>query len=206
MFCKVCWVYLYNNTFPSYVGNSQAIYPVGETLTTYRFAGALTEQANNEVADGTVEGGLAWIVAMVNQINLLWVRDLSFRLQLIENNDLIIFTDSNPAPDDFKQVVPNDFSSFYCSYDKDRLASVFEDSHADIRKKYQDLIINIPIKDGTKKAFKISKARAMHPKLNSKYPSIRTYIGVGLINPSERASIVLYDAGLFGLVISDVVH
>ena len=100
----------------------------------------------------------------------------------------------------------NDFSSFYCSYDKDRLASVFEDSHADIRKKYQDLIINIPIKDGTKKAFKISKARAMHPKLNSKYPSIRTYIGVGLINPSERASIVLYDAGLFGLVISDVVH
>ena len=108
----------YNNTFPSYVGNNQALYPVGETLTTYRFAGALTEQANNQVADGTVEGGLAWIVAMVNQINLLWVRDLSFQLQLIENNDLIIFTDSNPAPDDFKQVVPNDLCSnpdpMYC--------------------------------------------------------------------------------------------
>ena len=59
----------------------------------------------------------------------------------------------------------NDFSNFYCSYDKDRLASVLEDSHADIRKKYQDLIINIPIRNGTKRAFKILKTSAMHPNL-----------------------------------------
>ena len=33
---------------------------------------------------------------MANQINLVWVRELSFRLELIENNDLLIYTDENP--------------------------------------------------------------------------------------------------------------
>ena len=38
---------------------------------------------------------------MVNQVNLVWIRELSFRLQLIENNDQIIYTDENPTPDLF---------------------------------------------------------------------------------------------------------
>ena len=35
---------------------------------------------------------------MINQLNLLWLRELSFRLELVTNNDILIFTDSNPAP------------------------------------------------------------------------------------------------------------
>ena len=38
---------------------------------------------------------------MSNQINLLWVRELSFRLELIENSDLIIYTNENPTPEEF---------------------------------------------------------------------------------------------------------
>ena len=40
----------------------------------------MSERATNEVADGTIEGGLAWMTAMVNQINS-WIRELSFKLE-----------------------------------------------------------------------------------------------------------------------------
>jgi len=90
-----------NRNFPYCVGEPEPCYPIGNNLVTFRYAGILTAEANNEVSDGTVEGGLAWIAAMVNQINLVWVRELSFKLQLIENNDQIIYTNQNPTPDLF---------------------------------------------------------------------------------------------------------
>ena len=94
---------LNDDIFWACVGTDEPCYPVGSTLTTYRFAGILSERANNEVSVGTVEGGLAWMVAMVNQMNLLWVRELGFRLELVEGSDQLIFTDSNPAPAVFQQ-------------------------------------------------------------------------------------------------------
>ena len=86
------------NDFPSCVGEAQPCYTIGDTLVTFRFAGILTAEANNEFADGTVAGGLAWMNALVNQINLLWVRELSFRLELIENSDTLIYTNETQTP------------------------------------------------------------------------------------------------------------
>ena len=63
----------------------------------------MSERANNDAADGTVEGGLAWMVSMVNQINLLWVRELGFKLVMVDGSDQLIFTNDNPAPDVFQQ-------------------------------------------------------------------------------------------------------
>ena len=87
--------------FPYCVGEPEPCYSIGDTLVTFRYAGILTAEANNAIADGTVEGGLAWIAAMANQVNLVWVRELSFRLELIENNDILIYTDENPTPELF---------------------------------------------------------------------------------------------------------
>ena len=94
---------LNDDIFWDCVGTDEPCYPVGSILTTYRFAGIMSERATNEVSDGTVEGGLAWMVAMVNQINLLWVRELSFKLEMVEESDQLIFTNNNPAPDVFQQ-------------------------------------------------------------------------------------------------------
>ena len=94
---------LNDDIFWDCIGTDEPCYPVGATLTTYRFAGIMSERATNEVADGTIEGGLAWMVSMVNQINLLWIRELGFRLQMVENSDQLIFTDNNPAPSVFQQ-------------------------------------------------------------------------------------------------------
>lgn len=87
--------------FPSCVGEPEPCYSIGDTLVTFRFAGILTAEANNEISDGTVIGGLAWMNAIVNQVNLLWARELSFKLELIENSDVLIYTDDNPTPTDF---------------------------------------------------------------------------------------------------------
>ncbi|MBC8311503.1 MAG: hypothetical protein H8E72_04310 [Candidatus Marinimicrobia bacterium] len=87
--------------FPYCVGEDEPCFEIGNKLVTYRYAGMMTAEANNEVADGTVEGGLAWIAAMVNQVNLVWVREMSFRLELIEDSDLLIYTDDRPTPINF---------------------------------------------------------------------------------------------------------
>ena len=94
---------LNDDIFWNCIGTDSPCYPVGETLTTYRFAGIMSERANNEQADGTVEGGLAWMVSMVNQINLLWVRELGFKLEMVEESDQLIFTNENPAPEPFQK-------------------------------------------------------------------------------------------------------
>jgi hypothetical protein len=90
-----------NRSFPYCVGEDEPCFEIGNNLVTFRYAGILTAEANNSASDGTVSGGLAWIASMVNQINLVWVRDLSFRLEMIENSDLLIYTDDNPTPVEF---------------------------------------------------------------------------------------------------------
>ena len=90
-----------NREFSYCVGEPEPCFAIGDTLVTYRYAGILTAEANNSVSDGSTEGGLSWIASMANQINLVWVRELSFRLELIENNDLLIYTDENPTPVEF---------------------------------------------------------------------------------------------------------
>ena len=92
---------LRDRDFPYCVGEPEPCYTIGDTLVTFRYAAILTAEANNSVADGTVEGGLAWIAAMANQVNLVWIRELSFKLELIENNDMLIYTDANPTPELF---------------------------------------------------------------------------------------------------------
>ena len=88
--------------FPDCIGSEDPCYPVGSELATFKFAVIMTEQANNWVADGTIDGGLTWVVNSVSVINAIYIRDVSFQLQLIGQNDELIFTDSNPAPDAFK--------------------------------------------------------------------------------------------------------
>ena len=84
--------------FEDCVGENTPCFPIGDKLVTYRIAVIMTESVTNSVADGSVEGGIAWVASMINQLNLLWLRELSFKLELIPNNDILIFTDNNPAP------------------------------------------------------------------------------------------------------------
>lgn len=68
------------------------------TLRTYRLAMAATGEYT-QFHGGTVAGALAAITTTMNRVNGVYERDLSIRMTLISNNNLIIYT--NPATDPY---------------------------------------------------------------------------------------------------------
>lgn len=70
---------------------------VGESLRTYRLAVAAKSEFTAS-RGGTVELGLAAVVASVNRVNAIYERDLALRFELVANNDLIIYTDAANDP------------------------------------------------------------------------------------------------------------
>ena len=100
--------------FSECLGADDPCYPSGIELVTYRFAAMVTESVNNSDADGTVEGGLTWLVGSVAYVNALYVRDLTFQLQIVDNNDELIFTNNNPTPDVFNQECGGPWETLGC--------------------------------------------------------------------------------------------
>jgi hypothetical protein len=70
---------------------------IGSELRTYRLAVAATGEYTI-FHGGTVASALSAIVTTVNRVNGVYERDLSVRLILIANNDLIIYTNPNTDP------------------------------------------------------------------------------------------------------------
>jgi hypothetical protein len=69
----------------------------GANLRTLRTAVAATGEYT-ALAGGTVPLGLSAITSLMNQVNAIYERDLSTLLQLVPNNDLLIYTDSTTDP------------------------------------------------------------------------------------------------------------
>jgi hypothetical protein len=70
---------------------------------TYRAAIAVTGEYGR-ACGGTVAGALACVTTVLNEVNAIYERDLSVRLQLVANEDQILFTD--PATDPFNAADP----------------------------------------------------------------------------------------------------
>jgi len=74
----------------------------GSVLRTYRIAIASTAQYtifhSANAQSPTVAEGLAAIVVALNRVNEVYERDVAVRMELIENNDKIIYTDPNNQP------------------------------------------------------------------------------------------------------------
>lgn len=71
--------------------------PAGTSLRTYRLAIAATSSYTNAFG-GTVADGVAGLTTLVNRLNGVYEREISLRLVLVANNDLIVYTNSNVGP------------------------------------------------------------------------------------------------------------
>jgi cysteine-rich repeat protein len=71
--------------------------PVGNVLNTYRLAVAATGEYT-AFHGGTVAQGLAAIVTTINRVTGIYERELSVRLTLVANNNLIVYTNSVTDP------------------------------------------------------------------------------------------------------------
>ncbi|MEE9352662.1 MAG: zinc-dependent metalloprotease family protein [Thiotrichaceae bacterium] len=69
----------------------------GTELRTYRLAMAATGEYTT-FHGGTVAGGLSAITTTVNRVNVIYERDLAIKLELVANNNLLVFTDASNDP------------------------------------------------------------------------------------------------------------
>ena len=70
-------------------------------------------------------------------------------------------------------------------------------------KKSSEIVLVMPTSYGQKVSFKFYQNNVIHPKLEKKYPEIQTYVGIGIDNPTHRATIVLNGDRIIGSVESD---
>ena len=78
-------------------GLVQPLVVSGPTLRTYRLACAATAEYT-QFHGGTVASGMAAIVTAVNRITGVYEREVGVRLELVANNDLLVYTSSNLDP------------------------------------------------------------------------------------------------------------
>lgn len=70
---------------------------VGPMLRTLRMAFIASRSYTNEFG-GTVSSGLSGLTTLTNRLNGVYERDLGLRLELVNDSDLLVFTDANPGP------------------------------------------------------------------------------------------------------------
>jgi hypothetical protein len=74
--------------------------PYGSQLRTLRLALAATGEYSQTIGGGTVSGTLTKMANLVNTLNAVYERDLAMRLQLVANNDLLVYTNAAGDPYD----------------------------------------------------------------------------------------------------------
>ena len=89
-FTKTPKIKTYDDT-PNIVSN-------GGTLRQYRLALAATGEYTAAAGGGTVAGALAAMTTTMNRVNGIYERDLSMRMNIIANNNLIIYTNGGSDP------------------------------------------------------------------------------------------------------------
>ena len=74
--------------------------PIGQgtTLRTYRLALAATGEYTQAVGGGTVGGALAAMATTMNRVNGIYERNVSVRLTMVANNNLIVYTNPLNQP------------------------------------------------------------------------------------------------------------
>ena len=87
----------FDHTRQEGLGAGGGLTGIGEELRLYRLAVATTGEYT-QYHGGTVEAALAAVVTAMNRVNGVYERDFSVRMILVENNDLIIFTDPFSDP------------------------------------------------------------------------------------------------------------
>ncbi|MGH7244066.1 MAG: reprolysin-like metallopeptidase [Phycisphaerales bacterium] len=71
-----------------------------DKLRTYRIAVAMDPRMCVNICGGTVAGGLSAVTTAVNALDAIWEKEMAIRLILVNNNDQVIFTDTNAQPFD----------------------------------------------------------------------------------------------------------
>lgn len=65
-----------------------------------------------------------------------------------------------------------------------------------------EVILSLPLPDGSYGRFQITQTAVMHPDLAAKFPEIQTYVGVGLDDPTAYARLDTTPKGFHAMILS----
>ena len=83
------------------------------------------------------------------------------------------------------------------------LRSILDQSPDVVDRLQSDVLLEVPTYDGSHEVFRFYETEVMQESLSKRFPNIKSYMGVGINNPSHRSSIVIHSSGIFGLVINN---
>ena len=101
-----------------------------------------------------------------------------------------------------RQIIPDHYQTFHL--DLDQLASILAEAplRASSEQQKRQVLLEIPMPDGTMERFQIMEAPIMHPDLASKYPMLRAYVGTGIDDPTASLRFDVTPFGFHGMILS----
>ncbi len=100
-----------------------------------------------------------------------------------------------------RQIVPTAYRLVSLDWSQlDALLAKTPDSAAGAEA--SEVILSLPLPDGTYGRFQISKTAVMHPELAAKFPEIQTYAGIGLDDPTASARLDTTPKGFHAMILS----
>ncbi len=99
-------------------------------------------------------------------------------------------------------IIPNVYSTFRVN--KSALNGLLETAPREfsVAAQTQEVILTIPMPDGTFSRFRIQNSPIMEPELAAKYPEINSYLGQGIDNPNAMARFDMSPVGFRAIVLS----
>ena len=99
-------------------------------------------------------------------------------------------------------IIPNVYSTF--RVDKSALNSLLEAAPREfsVAARTQEVILTMPMPDGTFSRFRIQNSPIMEPELAAKYPEINSYLGQGIDNPNATARFDMSPVGFRAMILS----
>jgi hypothetical protein len=99
-------------------------------------------------------------------------------------------------------IVPNVYSTF--RVDKSALNSLLDNAPREFSEaaRTEEVIMTIPMPDGTFSRFRIQNSPIMEPELAAKYPEINSYLGQGIDNPNATVRFDMSPVGFRAMILS----
>ncbi len=97
-----------------------------------------------------------------------------------------------------QQVFPKKYAS--CIVDIGQLKSIIEKAPKRFSSSENEIVLSLPLPDGSFSDFSIKEWSMMHPELATKYPQIQSFVGNSLDDPTTQARLDLTPHGFHGMI------
>lgn len=101
---------------------------------------------------------------------------------------------------EFRKTEPNTYQLF--SLDASQLKAEFDKAPSRTTQKSSNVIIELPLENGSLERFRVLEAQILDNELSAKYPEIKSYVAYGIDDPTATARLSFSTLGLHAMITS----